>query len=269
MVENSGKADEKRLRLETVDIIRGITIISMILYHFCWDLKYLKGFDMPWYGTFGSYLWQQSICWCFIFIAGFCLHFARSPIRNGAITFLCGVIITCVTELFVPEAPVYFGVLTFLGSAMLIVGAARLLLMRVLPGDEGRDFAVNIDPFWGFIISVLLFGVTKAINRGFLNLFITKIMLPDTLYGADGTYNSFLTYLGFMQDGFYSSDYFSIMPWIFLFLAGYYAYGVLKKRFGKEVFHFEFRPLSWIGKHSLLIYMLHQPVLYGISMLIR
>ena len=264
----------KKARLETIDVIRGITIISMVLYHFCWDLKYLKGFEMSWYGTFGSYLWQQSICWSFILIAGFCMHFARSPIRNGAIVFLCGIIITLITEMFVPEAPVYFGVLTFLGSAMIILGLIRLIINKLFnkkAEDNPDDRTFIVDPFWGCIVSILLFGITKSINFGMLNLLITKVTLPDSLYGigAEGMNNSFLTYLGFMQDGFYSSDYFSLMPWIFLFIAGYFAYGVLEKHFEKGIYHINIKPLSWIGRHSLLIYMLHQPVLYGISMLIK
>ncbi|WP_408071339.1 heparan-alpha-glucosaminide N-acetyltransferase [Butyrivibrio sp. JL13D10] len=275
----------KSKRLELIDSIRGLTLISMILYHFCWDLKYLKGFSMLWYETFGSYLWQQSICWTFILIAGFCLHFARNPIRNGVIVFLCGIIITTVTELFVPEAPVYFGVLTFLGSAMIIVGALKWVLIKLIPGktadissnpdnnqNNKRDFGILLDPFWGFIVNIILFGFTKSINQGVINLFLTKINLPANLFdgsSSGGVNGSFLNYLGFMQNDFYSSDYFSLMPWIFLFLSGYFLYGVLKPRFESAAFHINIKPLSWIGRHSLLIYMLHQPVLYGITMLIR
>ncbi len=258
-MENMENIENKKLRLETIDVIRGITIISMILYHFCWDLKYLKGFNMPWYDTLGSYIWQQSICWCFIFVAGFCVHLARNPIRNGAIVLLCGVIITAVTELLIPDAVVYYGVLTFLGSAMILVG-----LLKKIP--------LKLDAFWGFIISILLFCITKPINSRMLNLFVTKINLPDSLYVTNGYYgvgNSILTYLGFMQDEFYSTDYFSLMPWIFLFLAGFYGYGVVKRRFDNGLFHINIKPLAFIGRHSLLIYMLHQPVLYGISMLIK
>ncbi|WP_044917043.1 heparan-alpha-glucosaminide N-acetyltransferase [Butyrivibrio sp. WCE2006] len=271
-------------RLETIDTIRGITLISMILYHFCWDLKYIKGLNMPWYGTFGSYLWQQSICWSFILISGFCMHFARKPIRNGVLVFLCGIIITCVTVLVLPDAPVYFGVLTFLGSAMILLGAVISLYNKInstgnagLSGINGKSNGPDLsvanlkDPLWGLFISVVLFAITKPINRGFLNLFVSNIALPDTLYGQVGQdvlHNSYLTYLGFMQNGFYSSDYFSLMPWIFLFIAGYFLHSVIKKKFGLGIFHINIKPLSWIGRHSLIIYMLHQPVLYGITMIL-
>ena len=254
-------------RLETIDTLRGITIISMILYHFCWDLKFIKGFSMDWYGTFGSYLWQQSICWTFIIISGFCMHFAREPIRNGAIVFLCGFIVTCVTLLALPEDPVYFCVLTLLGSSMILLG----LLLHLIKKEKLPALS-KIDPLWGFAVFAVLFVVTKQINSGVLNFGPLKVALPDALYGKGmnaGFSNMHLTYLGFAQEGFYSSDYFSLMPWFFLFMAGYFLYGMLSKHFDKKIFDIKIQPLNWIGKHSLLIYLLHQPVLYGITMLIK
>ena len=256
----------KGKRLETIDTIRGITMISMIIYHLCWDLKFIKGFSMPWYGTFGTYLWQQSICWTFIIISGFCMHFARQPLRNGAIVFLCGFIVTCITLLALPESPVYFGVLTMLGSSMLLLGC-YLHFFR----SEKFSLNIKIEPLLGLVIFTLLFAATKSINSGYLSLGALKIGLPESLYTggqSDGLSNMHLTYLGFMQNGFYSSDYFSLMPWFFLFMVGYFLYGLLEKYFETGIFHVDIKPLSWLGKHSLIVYMIHQPILYGVTMLI-
>jgi uncharacterized membrane protein len=263
-------------RLKTLDTLRGFTIISMILYHFCWDLKFIKGFDMEWYVSEGAHFWQQSICWSFILLAGFCMHFARSPLRNGAVVFLFGVIVTCVTEIFLPEAPIHFGVLTLLGSSMLLMGAYLKIYDRIsgITHAQSRDQKYkpdkNVSTF-GFLITAFLFALTKGINFGVLKLAFINIKLPESLYqngGADGMGHSYLTYLGFMQNGFYSSDYFSLMPWFFLFIAGYFLYGVLRTRFKSKVFHIDIKPLSWLGRHSLIIYLLHQPVLYGITILL-
>ena len=248
----------------------------MILYHFCWDLKYIKGFGMEWYVSEGAHLWQQSICWTFILLAGFCMHFARSPIRNGAIVFLFGVIVTCITEIFLPEAPVHFGVLTLLGSSMMLMGAYLKIYEKIngLTPEQSREHKYkpdkNVSAF-GFMISALLFAITKGINYGVLALSFIKFNLPETLYqggGADGMGRAYLTYLGFMQDGFYSSDYFSLMPWLFLFMAGYFLYGILRSYFKLQIFHINVKPLSWLGRHSLFIYLLHQPVLYVITLLL-
>ena len=260
-------------RLQTIDAIRGITMISMILFHFCWDLKYINGFDMAWYGGRWSYIWQQSICWTFILISGFCLNLARNPIRNGALVFLCGVIVTCVTMLVIPTALVMFGVLTMLGSSMLLVGAGRFLVNKlqkslgISPGGKNGTASryLDIDPVWGFFTSVILFAVTKTINYGYLNFGLFVVNLPGFLYKGQA-----MTYLGFKEDGVYSTDYFSLM-WIFLFLAGYFLYGILKNSntLAHGVFHIKVPVLNRLGRHSLVIYMLHQPVLYGISMLLR
>ena len=45
-------------RLPFIDLIRGITIIEMISYHFLWDLVYLYNADIPWYKSHGAYIWQ-------------------------------------------------------------------------------------------------------------------------------------------------------------------------------------------------------------------
>ncbi len=257
-------------RLETLDTLRGLTMISMILYHFCWDLKYIAGLDMDWYGSFGAFLWQQSICWTFILLAGFCMNFARQPIRNGLIVFLCGFMITCATLIFIPGAAVYFGVLTMLGSSMILLGAVMFLQKKINP-HEPKENEINISPYGGFIISMLLFAITKPINNGVLNLFVFKPKLPSLLYINGGDYgmdNLFLTYLGFKQDGFYSSDYFSLIPWFFLFCAGYFLYGVLSQHFNEKYFHIKLRPIAFLGRHSLIVYLLHQPILYALTMLI-
>ena len=265
--------NRKKRRLETIDTIRGLTMISMILYHFCWDLKYINGFDMAWYGSKAGHIWQQSICWSFILISGFCLNLSRKPLRNGALVFCCGVIVTCVTILLIPEALVMFGVLTMLGSCMLLVGGCELLVRNFgkafgtsAAGEEGLVRRKAIDPFWEFFTSVILFAVTKTINYGYLNFGLFMVNLPGFLYKGQA-----MTYLGFKEEGFYSTDHFSLMPWIFLFLAGYFLYGIMKnaKVFSWRIFHIEVPFISMFGRHALIVYMLHQPVLYGISMLIR
>ena len=182
---------------------------------------------------------------------------------------MCGLVVTCATILFVPEAVVMFGVLTMLSSCMLLVGVFRLLMAKISGNGNAKEFYA--EPFWGFFITAILFSITKTINYGYLNLGFFVVNLPRFLYegaGSDGTDRAFLTYLGFMQDGFYSSDYFSLIPWLFLFLVGYYLYGLIKNTFAHKNYHIEVPFLSWFGRHSLIVYMLHQPVLYLITLII-
>ncbi|MDE7404312.1 MAG: DUF1624 domain-containing protein, partial [Lachnospiraceae bacterium] len=68
----NANVEKKSFRYGVLDGIRGFVVISMILYHACWDLVYIFGKDWSWYRGRGAYIWQQSICWSFILLSGFC-----------------------------------------------------------------------------------------------------------------------------------------------------------------------------------------------------
>ena len=88
--------------------------------------------------------------------------------------------------------------------------------------------------------------------------------LPETLYR-----NLFTAYLGFPPPSFYSTDYFSLIPWAFLYLCGYELHRIAREKgvLASQVFKKEIRPLSFLGRNSLTIYLLHQPLLYGLVLL--
>lgn len=117
-----------RLRSGTLDTIRGLTLVSMIVYHACWDLVYLYRLDWGWYRSFWAGIWQQSICCTFILLSGFCWQMGRHPLRRGLMSFFGGAAVSLATLLVLPEEPVQFGVLTFLGSAALLTIPLRPLL---------------------------------------------------------------------------------------------------------------------------------------------
>ena len=52
------KNEQRRQRYGALDWIRGITLISMILYHGAWDLVYMFGVNWDWYRSKGAYAWQ-------------------------------------------------------------------------------------------------------------------------------------------------------------------------------------------------------------------
>lgn len=253
----------QKQRYHLLDTLRGLTLISMIVYHGTWDLVYLYGVDWDWYRGIYAYVWQQSICQTFILLSGFCWSLGRRHFRRGALVFGGGVLVTVVTMLFMWEDRVIFGVLTMLGSCMLLM----------IPLDKlFRDR----NPWIGLIASGVLFVLTRNMNRGCLGFEGWELWeIPQKVY--DVLYRGlFETYLGFMDPDpkvFFSTDYFSLFPWSFLFLTGYFIYQLMQryKVFEKErvktILQFNMPPLSFIGRHSLIIYMLHQPVLYGIFQL--
>ena len=240
---------QKAGRLAGLDTIRGITLLSMMLYHTCWDLVFLFGKKIPGYSGLGGYVWQQSICWTFILLAGFCWSLGSHHLKRGLIVFGSGILITFVTLLVMPESRVIFGVLTLIGSCMLLLIPMEKLLLKL---------RAEI----GLAGSFLLFLLFRNVNTGYLGFENWNILkLPDGFYE-----NLFTTYLGFPQKGFFSADYFSLLPWFFLFLTGFYLYQLVQKNHMMEKL-FSWRVLGFdvIGRHSLLIYLLHQPVVFGIS----
>ena len=240
---------QKAGRLAGLDTIRGITLLSMMLYHTCWDLVFLFGKKIPGYSGLGGYVWQQSICWTFILLAGFCWSLGSHHLKRGLIVSGSGILITFVTLLVMPESRVIFGVLTLIGSCMLLLIPMEKLLLKL---------RAEI----GLAGSFLLFLLFRNVNTGYLGSENWNILkLPDGFYE-----NLFTTYLGFPQKGFFSADYFSLLPWFFLFLTGFYLYQLVQKNHMMEkLFSWRVPGFDVIGRHSLLIYLLHQPVVFGIS----
>lgn len=74
-------------RYALLDELRGLDLVSMMLYHACWDLVFLFDVNMRWYAGTPGRLWQQTICWVFILLSGFCAPFGRHMLRRGVTVF--------------------------------------------------------------------------------------------------------------------------------------------------------------------------------------
>ena len=158
-------------RYRLLDELRGLDLISMMLYHGMWDVVFLFGVAQKWYTGRPGFVWQQSICWVFILLSGFCLPLGHHPFRRGAVVFGAGALVTAVTLLFLPEDVVWFGVLTLLGSSMLLTATLDPLLRRVPPAV-------------GVAVSALLFWGTYPTMNGFWNLPGGRLALPQALYAS-------------------------------------------------------------------------------------
>ena len=90
-------------RYRLLDELRGLDLISMMLYHGMWDVVFLFGVAQKWYTGRPGFVWQQSICWVFLLLSGFCLPLGHHPFRRGAVVFGAGALVTAVTLLFLPE----------------------------------------------------------------------------------------------------------------------------------------------------------------------
>ena len=265
-------------RLALLDSLRGITLISMILYHACWDAVYIVGADWPWYRSRGGFIWQQSICWTFILLSGFCVPFSQRIFRRGLEVTAAGLVVSAVTVFLMYDERVLCGVLSFLGAAMILSGILdRILLKNAVntwtrePAEQERpSSAGGASALIGFAVCCLLFYITRWVNRGFLQLWPGRTLILPAFLFTEGIPGAILTAVGFPMKDFFSTDYFSMIPWFFLFRAGFYLHQIMRGRgwFSSPVFHCRIPLLNRMGEHSLLIYMLHQPVLYLLTLLL-
>ncbi len=241
-----------KTRLHLLDALRGFTLINMIAFHGLWNLVYLFGVRADWYVGTPGYIWQQWICWTFILLSGFCWSFSQNHLKRGTMVFGGGLLVTAVTCLMMPESRIVFGVLTCIGSCMILMIPSEKLLRKV---PAGIGLAASFGLF------LLLRNISSG-SLGFEALVICR--LPASLYR-----NLLTAYLGFPHPGFFSTDYFPLFPWFFLFVAGYFLHRVLEvRKLNERLFGRGQVPvLNWLGRHSLIVYLLHQPVLYGLSLL--
>ncbi|MBQ8237442.1 MAG: DUF1624 domain-containing protein [Oscillospiraceae bacterium] len=243
----------KSTRLHLLDALRGLTLISMAAYHAMWNLVHLYGIDGAWFTGSIGYAWQQSICWTFILLSGFCFSLSRNHIKRGLLIFSGGVIVSLVTHLVIPAARITFGILTFTGSAVLLMIPLEKLLKKA-------------SPLPGLIVSAMLFALLRNVPKGslgFEGLVLTA--LPRGLYR-----NHLTAFLGFPQPAFWSADYFPLLPWLCLFVCGYFLFRVFHDRgWNEKLFaRGNFPLLNFLGRHSLMVYLLHQPVIYGLMALL-
>ena len=238
-------------RYQLIDTLRGVALINMVLFHFCYDLFMVYGLDTGWALSPWVIVWERFICVSFILISGVSLHFSYHPFRRGLIISLCGLLITAVTALVMPSQAIWCGVLSLIGGSMLLVALFRRLLDRV-------------NPYLGAALSLLCFAVFYGVPERYIGLFHIRLLtVPDFFYRF-----RFLAFLGFPDSGFRSADYFPVIAWIFMFLFGYFLWAIVRRHRREELFRRGVSPLSFLGRHALIIYLIHQPVLMVICFLI-
>lgn len=240
---------QKRERFGFLDTIRGLVLLSMIGYHAVWDAVNLLGLSEISMNSFWVLLWQRSICWVFILLSGFCWQLGKRPFHRGITVLGTGMLVTLVTVMFLPSQRIIFGILTLLGSCMLLMIPLEKVLRK-------------IPALAGLVFSLCCYFFTANIAEGYLG-FGRWIPLPGSWYhGCLGAY------LGFLPKEFFSTDYYPLFPWLFLFIAGYFLYRLaMDSSLWKNIRGLSHPVLSFLGRHSLLVYLLHQPLLFGMIQL--
>ena len=227
-------------RFAILDTYRGFVIINMIAFHFLYDVFMAFGVDRHWYFQPVNRFWQQYICWSFILLSGWVWPYGASKaLKRGIFLNICGLGITAVTAIALPSEIVIFGVLNFLGSAVLLMIPLEKLLKRI-PSALG---------FFIFFALFIRFYYCNTWSMGIESI----LLIP----------------IGFPTRGFYSSDYFSILPWFFLYVTGYYLGRILESKKGfLRINGVKIPVLDIMGRKSVWIYLIHQPICYGICLLL-
>lgn len=218
-----------RGRIEAIDILRGLSILLMVAYHLGYDLQQagLLSAELLYHPVI-EWL-QTAFSLLFILISGISSSFSRNNLKRGAIILAAGLAVGLVTWAYNPYLYVRFGILHFLGAAIIITHFAAPLLTRI--------------PRW-----LLLCGSALCCALTW--------QLPHMSFEAEH-----LWMLGFKSAGFASSDYFPLLPYIFVFIFGTALGPPLREgRFPAFVYRLRCRPLAAAGRHTLWIYLVHQPL---------
>ncbi len=234
-------AEMKKSRIESIDALRGFSVVLMILHHIFYDLVFLAGAPMWLFDNIFVDALHYVSSGLFLTLSGVSSHFSRSNVKRGVRCFLIAMGFTVVTSLPFLNMPIRFGVLHLLGTGMVFYGLTEQVWKRV---PRAAMPVLCIALLVGSALAVEYIEVSDAVAR-------------------------FIFPLGWTYSGFYSADWFPIFPWIFVFLLGTWMGGYVKEGKLPPKFYTVSVPiLPAIGRKALWIYIVHQPVLYGIMMLI-
>lgn len=240
-------APSAKQRMAFFDVLRGFSVISMTLFHLCYDLRFLYGFDLTFFRPPFQDIWRASISWTFLFIAGCMCSFSRDGLKRASRYLLAALAIFVVTSVAAVDTPINFGIIFCMGACTLI----EYLLQKAQASPEGWTIG---------LILFLIFIVLRGVPLGYIGLFGQTIALPRWLYATP-----YLSFLGFPGPDFASGDYYPVIPFVFMYLTGT-AFGRMWRKEGYPAWFqgISCRPLEWVGQHALPIYILHQPAILGI-----
>lgn len=220
-------------RIQAIDLARGAAIVLMILFNYSFTLNYFGLVQIP-PSFLYWFVFPRAIASVFIFLSGTVAHlsfanrkenFARRYLRRGLRLLIFASSITIFTYVFVPEGTIFFGILHFF--------AASSFLAPVFVRYDKPNLILGL--------LIILLG------------FYLQFVEFDFFY---------LLWLGFVPRDFSTFDYFPLMPWLGVLMLGMYFGKYVAKKAAAVEFGGRLADLfTFLGKNSLTIYLLHQPAL--------
>jgi len=222
-------------RLGGIDALRGLAVVAMVAYHFAFDLAYFRVTAQNFYRDPFWLHSRTAILSSFLLIAGISLVLAQTTpqgrtrfwIHVGRVA-ACAVAVTAGSYLVFPRSFIWFGVLHAIALSLVM---ARPLVARP----------------W------LALGIGIA------------VVIAGNVVASPAFDSRALGWIGFMTAKPITEDYVPVFPWTGVMLIGIAAGHVLLRHGFAEVAPLARLPamLRWLGRHSLAVYMLHQPLLFG------
>lgn len=230
---------QKRPRLQLIDILRGVALIGMVIYHFSWDLAFYGYLPQEIVSQGGFRLLARCVASAFLFLAGFSLYLAHADAirwqffwRRMVIIAATACLITVVTYFIIPDQFIYFGILHEIALASLV-------------------------------------GLVFLKTPIMLNIVVTAAVFITPCYFQPFS-NPMLYWLGLSETPRFSADYVPFFPWFSAALAGLTLAKIMNRYALLHWLQPGIRPqflnigLQWSGRHSLLLYIAHQPVLLAL-----
>jgi uncharacterized membrane protein len=227
-----------KVRFDEIDGLRGFAIAQMVAYHLCYDLNHFGWTNFPIGLSLGWEIWQVSIISTFLLLTGISLVL-RDAFKPAWRDFwkrwlqitASALAVSFGSHLIFPESYIFFGILHFI-SVALIVG--RLLLPLG---------AYNV------ILGLLIVAIAQNVFYPIFNSFV-------------------LSWVGLATQVPFTQDFVPIFPWLGVVLIGCGLGSVWRSHdfkrpkwvvlFAQSIPQFSI----WTGRHSLAIYLIHQPILF-------
>ncbi len=229
-------------RISLLDVLRGLAVIAMTIYHFSWDLENFGYAHHGMTNEFGWKLLARGTASSFLFIAGFSLYLSHGKAirwpafwRRFALIAAGAAIITIGTYFATPDRFVFFGILHQMALGSLIALAFLAL------------------PWPAIVIAAVAFLLANHYLRN--EVFDHAILWWTGLGSIDPPTNDFVP----------------VFPWTAAILAGVAVAKALTKSgtlprlatFNATANSIG-KALAWLGNYSLPYYLIHQPILFGL-----
>ena len=250
-MENKPKSEK---RIFFLDELRGFAVLCMVFYHAFYILDTMFGYEWANKLFYFFYPVQPFFASLFIFICGVSCALSRSNLKRGLKIAAASGIVTLFTAVIMPafgfiECEIYFGILHLLAVCILVFALSEKGIRK-------------INPFAGLLICAVLYPFFGGISQGELSYGeLISIELPESLYSHE-----WLAVFGLDIPTFFSADYFPIFPSLFVFLAGAFS-GIYfsQKGFPEWMQKKRIPFFAKIGKFTLIIYIAHMPLIYGLA----